>query len=218
MKLVILDFDGTIGDTRNLIVKTMRETVSALNLPQRTDEQFASKIGLPLRQTFTDLIDMDDKTADLCVDTYRRIFVENDKPGAVTTFPNVVETIEELKRRGLLITIASSRSKASVLDFLEKMGLEKHIEYVLGGDDVKQAKPNPEPVIKTLKENGISPNQAIVVGDTVFDILMAHNANVSAVGVTYGNGTRAELQNVKSDYIINDFSELLDIISADGRS
>ena len=50
MKLIIFDFDGTLADTRELIVKTMQQTISALELSPRTDEQCASMIGLPLKQ------------------------------------------------------------------------------------------------------------------------------------------------------------------------
>lgn len=89
LKAVILDFDGTIGDTRGLIVRTMQQTIAELGLPARTDDECASMIGLPLKQTFTDLIPMDDATGDLCAETYRRIFMVNNKPGAVPMFPHV---------------------------------------------------------------------------------------------------------------------------------
>ena len=74
MKLIIFDFDGTLADTRQLIVKTMQQTIHALELAPRTDDQCASMIGLPLKQAFTDLIPMSDEMGDRCVDTYRRIF------------------------------------------------------------------------------------------------------------------------------------------------
>ena len=63
MNTVILDFDGTIADTRSLIVKTMQQTIAKLGLLARTDDQCAEMIGLPLRQSFTALIPMDDATA-----------------------------------------------------------------------------------------------------------------------------------------------------------
>ncbi len=211
IKLIILDFDGTIGDTRSLIVRTMRQTVVELGLPQHTDEEYASRIGLPLRQTFTTLIEMDEATADLCETTYRRLFSSNDGPGAVTAFPNVVDTVKELHRRGCLLTIATSRGRASVIDFLQRLKIDEYIGYVLGGDDVTNAKPDPEPVFKTLKDNNLAAANTVVVGDTAFDILMAHRAGVRAVGVSYGNGTIDELTSAGADFIIDDFAGLLSI-------
>ncbi len=212
IKLVILDFDGTIADTRGIIVRTMRQTAATLGLPQHSDEEYASRIGLPLRQTFTSLIDLDDETADRCEATYRRLFEANDGPDAVTAFPKVVETIKALAAGGTTVTVATSRGRASAEAFLERLGIAGSIGYVLGGDDVDNAKPHPEPVARTLVRYGMKACEALVVGDTHYDILMAHGAGVRAVGVTYGNGTREELVAARADFLIDDFAELLGLV------
>jgi len=208
IKAVILDFDGTLGDTRSLIVSTMRQTIAALGLPERSDDECAAMIGLPLKQTFTDLIPMTDAMGDKCAEVYRRLFDENNTPGRVPMFPHVAETIASLHDRGLLLTVASSRLRGSLVAFLDEMNLSRYIPYVVSVGDVEHAKPAPDMVIKTLKENNLRPEEAIVVGDTVFDIRMAHNAGVMAVGVTYGNGRREELEAEHAEYIIDDFSQL----------
>lgn len=212
LKAVILDFDGTIGDTRGLIVRTMQQTIAELGLPARTDDECASMIGLPLKQTFTDLIPMDDATGDLCAETYRRIFMVNNKPGAVPMFPHVADTIRRMHDAGLLVTIASSRLRPSLAGFVDEMELGTYIPYILSVGDVEHAKPAPDMVLKTLADNDLRPEEAIVVGDTVFDICMAHSAGVRAVGVTYGNGQRADLVAEHAEYVIDDFGELAGIV------
>ena len=211
-KAVILDFDGTIADTRSLIVRTMQQTIAALGLPGRTDDECAAMIGLPLKQTFTDLIPMDDATGDLCAETYRRIFMVNNKPGAVPMFPHVADTIRRMHDAGLLVTIASSRLRPSLAGFVDEMELGTYIPYILSVGDVEHAKPAPDMVLKTLVDNDLRPEEAIVVGDTVFDIRMAHSAGVRAVGVTYGNGQRADLVAEHAEYVIDDFGELAGIV------
>ena len=208
LKAVILDFDGTIGDTRSLIVRTMQQTIGELGLPARTDDECAAMIGLPLKQTFTDLIPMSDAEGDLCAAVYRRIFAVNNKPGAVPMFPGVADTIRRLHAEGMLFTIASSRLRPSLTAFVGEMGLDEYIPYILSVSDVEHAKPAPDMVLKTLADNGLRPEEAIVVGDTVFDIRMAHSAGVAAVGVTYGNGTRADLEAERAEWVIDDFREL----------
>ena len=208
LKSVILDFDGTIADTRALIVSTMQQTITELSLPSRTDDECAAMIGLPLKQTFTDLIPMDDATGDLCAATYRRLFAENNVPGAVPMFPNVKDTILRMHAAGMLVTVASSRLRPSLTAFIDEMGLAPYIPYILSVSDVERAKPAPDMVLKTLRENNLRPEDAIVVGDTMFDIRMAHAAGVKAVGVTYGNGSRASLEAERAEWIIDDFSEL----------
>ena len=207
-RAVILDFDGTIGDTRSLIVRTMQQTIAELGLPARTDDECAAMIGLPLKQTFTDLIPMSDAEGDLCAAVYRRIFAVNNKPGAVPMFPGVADTIRRLHAEGMLFTIASSRLRPSLTAFVGEMGLDEYIPYILSVSDVEHAKPAPDMVLKTLADNGLRPEEAIVVGDTVFDIRMAHSAGVAAVGVTYGNGTRADLEAERAEWVIDDFREL----------
>ncbi|MGN1375773.1 MAG: HAD family hydrolase [Prevotella sp.] len=212
-RCLILDFDGTLGDTKALIVKTMQQTITELGLPLRTDAECAAMIGLPLKQTFTEMIPMSDEMGDKCTAVYRQLFDINNVPGFVSMFPHVAETIAAIHDNGVTITIASSRLIDSLKVFLEDMGLKKYISYVVSAGDVEHAKPAPDMVVKTLNALGFKEDEAIVVGDTRFDILMARNAGVKSIGVTYGNGKRSELNDAGADYIIDDFSEVLDIVS-----
>ena len=212
-KCLILDFDGTLGDTKALIVKTMQQTINELCLPSRTDAECAAMIGLPLKQTFTDMIPMSDEMGDKCTEVYRRLFDINNVQGIVSMFPHVAETISAVHDKGVTLTIASSRLIDSLKVFLEDMNLKKYISYVVSAGDVENAKPAPDMVLKTLKALGYNNDEAIVVGDTRFDILMARNAGVKSIGVTYGNGKPSELRDAGADYIIDDFSDVLNILS-----
>ena len=169
-------------------------------------------IGLPLKKTFTTLIPMSDAQGDLCAETYRRLFDENNVPGAVPVFPNVLETISQLSEMGCTLTIASSRSTPSLRGFIRDLDLEESIKYVVSADDVQHAKPHPEPVIKTMEALGFTPEETLVVGDTVFDILMGQRAGAHTVGVTYGNGSLEEMKANHADYIIDDFAQLACIV------
>ena len=208
-KLIILDFDGTLADTRGLIVKTMQQTLETLGLEPRTDDQCAAMIGLPLKQAFTDLLPMDDEMGDRCAETYRRLFNENNAVYTVPAFPNVLATLHQLHEQGYTLTIASSRSHRSLMEFVEDMHLDEVIPYVLGADDVTPAKPHPEPVLKTLEAFGCKPENAWVIGDTWYDIEMGRRAGVHTCGVTYGNGSREELIRAGADRLVDDFGELM---------
>ena len=212
MKLIILDFDGTLADTRGLIVKTMQQTLDALGLESRTDDQCAAMIGLPLKQAFTDLLPITDEIGEQCVETYRRLFNENNALYVIPTFPNVMETLHQLHEQGYTLTIASSRSNRSLMEFVNDMHLNDVIPYVLGAEDVAHAKPYPDPVLQTLKTFDCKPEDALVVGDTWYDIEMGRRAGVRTCGVTYGNGSREELMRAGADYLIDDFGELMKII------
>lgn len=209
--MVILDFDGTLADTAAVIIRTMQATISELELPFRTDEQCAAMIGLRLVEIPSVLFPECSIDGDIYARTYRRLFHEFNTEDAVRIYPNVVDTLKTLMSKGIILTIASSRSHASLAEYVENLGLSSLISYILGADDVDKGKPDPEPVNRTLKRFGISPEETIVVGDTSFDIQMGKNAGTRTCGVTYGNGSRESLSD--ADRIIDDFGKLLNILS-----
>ena len=208
--ILILDFDGTLGDTVGVIVQTMQATIRELGLPARTDKECASMIGLRLIDIPPVLFPECNLDGEFYAQTYRRLFHIYNTAGAVELYPNVIETLTELKNRGLVLTIASSRSKASLTNHIKDLGIEALISYVLGADDVVEGKPNPEPVNRTLEKFGFKPEEAIVVGDTVFDVDMGKNAGTKTCGVTYGNGSRESIS--AADWVIDDFGHLLEIV------
>ena len=216
MRLIIFDFDGTLADTRGVIVRTLQDTVAALGLPRRTDAECAATIGLPLEGGFAQLCP--DLSADVlarCAETYRVLFDRNNTPGLVPLFPHVAETLRALRARGYTLTIASSRGRDTLTGFVRSLGMEDAFTYVVGADDVTHHKPHAEPVLRTLAHFGLDAAADVwVVGDMTFDVLMGRDAGVRTVGVTYGNGTRAELEAAGADYVIDDLRQLLHIIDS----
>lgn len=210
MKLIIFDFDGTLADTAEVIITTMQATRSELGLPERTDRQYASMIGLRLVEIPAALYPECTIDADLYARTYRRLFHIFNTDDVVNLYPNVLKTLNELKRRDFILTIASSRSRSSLTDFIANLHLTDIISYVLGGNDVNDGKPNAEAVNRTMMKFGMKPEETLVVGDTIFDVQMGMNAGVKTCGVTYGNGSRESLKD--ADWLIDDFSQLLDIL------
>ena len=115
IRLIIFDFDGTLGNTRRHIVTTMRATIQELGLPERTEEAYVATIGLPLAGCFEALYpDERQEMRDRYVETYRRIFAENLKRFKPEAFPQVRETMTALRKKGFTLTIASSRSNSSL--------------------------------------------------------------------------------------------------------
>ena len=211
--LIIFDFDGTLGDTRRNIVTTMQMTIKELHLPNRSDEECAATIGLPLAGCFRTLFpDIQEELIPRCAETYRRFFNENLKTIHPEAFPGVVETLSILHQKGFTLTIASSRSHNSLKELTRNMGIADFISYFLGADDVKEAKPKPVPVLKTLADMHYDAGETLVVGDMAVDILMGANAGTRTCGVTWGNGTKEELENAGATFIIDRMSDLLIIL------
>lgn len=225
MKYIIFDFDGTIGDSQSLIVKTLQDTMRARKLEVKSDEACAKTIGLRLDEAFVSLFGMSAEEGMECAATYREIFLDNKKTMIVQPFPHVIDTLRELHRRGYILGMASSRNHCSLDGYVKQMQLENIFSSIVAGDDVEHVKPAPDMVFKALGEmlgmkNPVTSVEAekfkdilaetLVVGDMNFDVDMAHHAGCKACAVTYGNGTREQL--ASAEFIIDDFVELLGLV------
>lgn len=209
IKLIIFDFDGTLGDTRANIIMTMQETMRVLGYPVAGEEAIAATIGLTLEDGFRELIPgLTERDILRCADVYRDLFEKNRRKMIPTLFPHVKETLNLLKERGCILSVASSRQSVSLRGFLHDMSVEDCISYILGADNVEKSKPDPEPVLKTLRELGIPAEESLVVGDMPVDIIMGLRAGAATCGVTYGNSSREDLVEAGAGYIIEDISEL----------
>ena len=214
IKLVIFDFDGTLADTKENIILTFQMTMKELGVEIKSRQECAATIGLTLEDAFKVLYPgMAAEKYILLRDTYRRIFKENRKILVPGLFPEVMETLEELRRRGYLMSIASSRQSASLQSFLEDMKIAHLFEYAVGGDNVEHPKPAPDAVLQILRHYNLSAEEAFVVGDMPFDINMATNAGVKSCGVTWGNADAAQLKESGANYVIDKMSQLLEILN-----
>ena len=214
IRLIVFDFDGTLGDTKENIVKTMQETMRRMGYPIPDEPTIASTIGLPLETGFE--IMAPGITQERCLECaalYRVVFDEYKAQLKPQPFPGVKETLSALKERGLLMSVASSRLSVSLNAFVRDMGLDRYISYVLGVDFQRKPKPNPDPVLQCLEHFGVPASEALVVGDMPVDILMGAAAQCRTCGVTWGNATREQLAAAGADSIIDQMSELSTIIS-----
>ncbi len=184
-----------------------------MHLPPRTDAQCRTIIGLPLAQCFVTLCGVDNDTAERCADVYRRVFDELNTDGTVRLFPHVLETIKALHDHGLQLAICSSRGRPTLEGFVKTFRLEDYVGMVVSANDVEHHKPHPEPVQKILATLDVKPDEAVVVGDASYDILMGRNAGCRTVGVTYGNQSAADLRAAGADMLIDDFAQLLTNVS-----
>jgi phosphoglycolate phosphatase len=126
-------------------------------------------------------------------------------------YPNVLETLKAMGGRGL--AIVTNKPMAHTEKTLKALGLESQFQVVLGGDSLATRKPDPGPVLEALRRLGVSPGQALMVGDSPMDIHAARSAGVRVAAVTYGFRTGAELMSHAPDYLIGGFAELREVVS-----
>ena len=214
IKVAIFDFDGTLADTRAPIVMAKQDTMRDAGLPVADEEACAATIGLTAKAGFQKLFpDLPDAKQDELVVKYRARFDELIGKMPPTRFPGVDEVLGMLREKGIVCTIATSRNRKSLYEFLDGWGMTDVFAYILTGDDTKLLKPDPEPVRKTLRDLSISPEEALVIGDMPVDIAMGKGAGASTVGVTYGNSDREALRKAGADFVIDNIRELPEILA-----
>ena len=135
IKLIIFDFDGTLGDTRRNIVTTMQMTIKELQLPSRTEAECAATIGLPLAGCFRTLFpDIQDELISRCAETYRRIFNENLQKITPEAFPGVVKTLKTLKEQfDTILMLMNGIGIVGTLDRLPKFFRQRDKLLAPGG-------------------------------------------------------------------------------------
>lgn len=208
-KNLIFDFDGTLVDTAPLIVSTMQATIREMGLPPKSDEECRATIGLRLEEIPSVLWNGGEGLSTKFAATYRRLFDELKRPIKVECFAGVDEGLRKLRAHGYGIAIAGSRSHKSLDEYVSDFGWGGLLDAVIGGNDVEHGKPAPDAVYVICNRLGWNPEECLVTGDAIYDILMGKNAGSMTCGVAYGNQTREQLMCANPDWIVDKFNELV---------
>ena len=208
---ILFDFDGTLADTSEGIVRCTQATLKEMGLPASTPARIRATIGLPLGQCFERGTDTPPERIDEACLTYRRLFNEIAIP-CTTLFDGVRETLAALHAQGLRLAVCTSRSSASLENLMEVHGIKDFFSAHTCNDDVLQgrAKPKPAPdlALLLLERLGARAEESLVVGDTVFDLEMGRGAGCRTCGVSYGNQDRAQLLTAAPDAVVDRFRDL----------
>jgi phosphoglycolate phosphatase len=216
-RLLIFDLDGTLVDSAAGIAASFNHALTTVArvapLPQA---RITRMIGLPLAQMFAETLPpaLEGRIPD-CIAAYRAHYDETAVPNS-RLFPGVRTTLETLHTAGRTLTVATTKYSFVAEAVIASVGLRPLFAHVLGGDSVPEHKPHPALVLKTLALTGAPPDDALVVGDSTYDMLMAAAANVRAVGVTYGVHAREELRSAGATTLIDAPPDLLPLVGAEG--
>ncbi len=204
----IFDFDGTLMDTSGVILSTIKATIKEMGLPDKTDEECRSIIGIRTDEAgkylYPDLNISNKEFARVFRANYDRL----QKDAREKPYPGVIETLKKLREEGCRLAIASSRRLVSLTDYLNNLGIKDWFDIIVGADSVTKGKPDPEPVLTVLKALGWNADDTLVVGDADVDIMMGNAAGCKTCAVTYGNGSISSLKAAYPNYMINDFKDV----------
>ncbi len=195
---VLFDLDGTLLDSIQLILESYHYTLDVHGLERRPDSYWLAGIGTPLRAQLEEVA-REAVSLDVLVETYRSYNHEH-HDRLVGPYPGVVEMVRALRALGCPIGIVTSKMRKGALRGLRVSGLVDVVDVVVGADDVKRAKPHPEPVMRALDELDADADSTIFVGDSVHDMRAGRAAGVATGAVLWGPFARRDLQQTRPTY------------------
>lgn len=207
--LIVLDWDGTLVDSADRIVASMQAAAAEVGLAVPDGGAVRAIIGLGLPEAFAKLWPgIDPRAAELLRESYSRHFVAADRRQPAGFFPGVHETLEALRRSGCELAIATGKSRRGLERALGDLDLGDYFDASRCADETR-SKPHPLMLEELLAETGRRREEAVMVGDTEFDLQMAAAAGVASVAVTWGVHERERLERCTPALVIDEFSALL---------
>lgn len=215
-RLLVFDWDGTLADSANTIVRAMQTAIMQLQLEARDDAAVRDVIGLGLaeaaRKLYPGLSPAEvDTLAAGYKSHYRALMTET-----IPLFPGVADTLEELATQGYLLAVATGKSRIGLDRSLRDTGLAECFAVSRCADEFF-SKPHPGMLLELMSETGAAPDSTLMIGDSVWDMEMAGRANVPAVAVSYGVHDRERLLQYQPLLCIDNLAALAQWLQANQR-
>lgn len=207
IRAVLYDFDGTLADSTELIMRSYRHTMTRHLGRCPPDEVWLAGFG----RTLESQIERFGRSAQECaamLQTYRDFQGEHHDT-LLRPFPGALETVAELRRRGLALAIVTSKHAEATLRGMRLCGLMDHFEVIVTPEDVANPKPHPEPVLHALDRLGVDAGAALFVGDSPHDVAAGRAAGVRTAAALWGPFARATLEAAGPDLLLESQDDVL---------
>jgi len=209
LKLVIFDWDGTLMDSTAHIVASVQAAAQDIGLPPPSEERARSVIGLSLdRALATALPGLSPERAQAFAMAYRERYLAADRDeGAL--FPGVEALLNRLDEAGIWTAVATGKGRAGLDRAMAEMGVSSRFLVTRCADE-SRSKPHPQMLEELLDWTGLEAHQALMVGDSSFDLDMARSLGMASVGVTSGAHSAERLRQSEPLVLLEDVAQLSD--------
>jgi pyrophosphatase PpaX len=203
---LLFDLDGTLIDSIELIMRSMRHAFDGYAASAPTDAEWRALIGRPLVDSFREFVPKESDVERL-IGRYREYQLEH-HDRLVRPYEGIVAAIEGFAAEGHPMALVTSKADWLAVRALLHVGLDSAISVVVGCDSCTRHKPHPEPVERALALLRSAPEDAIFVGDSPHDVESGRAAGVRTIGVTWGAATRDELADAGADLVVREVEQL----------
>lgn len=201
LKAIIFDFDFTLGDSTNGIILSVNYALEKIGVSIKEENEIKKTIGLSLKNTFSTLTRKNnEEEAELFAKYFKEkadlVMVENTE-----LYSDVKEILQNLKRKGYKIGIVTTKYHYRIEQILHKFNALDLVDLIVGAEDVKIEKPNPEGLLWMVDNLQLERDNILYVGDSLVDAKTAENAQVKFAGVLTGTTVRDEFKLYKNVFI-----------------
>lgn len=208
---IIFDLDGTLSNSENSILTTLKQTFEHLGVKTPPYETLLKFIGPPLVESFCRYCGFDEAQAINARYVYQQYFDVTGKELNVL-YDGVKSLLKQLKESGKRLYIATTKEEKASLYIIEKLGIAKYFDRLVGASKDNSLSEKADLLKKLLSECNISPDSAVLIGDTSYDVIGAQKAGIDCIAVLYGFSSAEQLLQNGAKLLAKDVETLSKIL------
>lgn len=215
LRLAVFDVDGTLVDSQHHINASMQLAYAAVGLAGPSMDQVRSIVGLSLPQAMDQMSpNLTDAQNDALVAAYKATFKSKREGGeSAPLYAGISEMLDGLEQDDhLLLGVATGNSRRGLDAVVQGHGLMGKFVTMQVADN-HPSKPNPSMLLATLSETGVAAENAVMIGDTTFDMEMGVAAGMACIGVSWGYHEVADLRAAGAKWIVDDAAALTTLLN-----
>ncbi len=205
LKAIIFDVDGTILDTEQAILQSLQRTLREETAKEYTLDELRFALGIPGKDTLQQLNVDDIETVYQKWSTAVLDFSQE-----VSVFPKLEAVIQSLASKPIQLGIVTSKTRQEVTDEFDPFGLSNYFTHIISASDTEQHKPHPEPLLACLELLQVAPEDAIYIGDSIYDLQCAKQAGAKFALALWGAKTTKGYE--EADYVLQEPKDILTLI------
>ena len=197
-KALIFDFDYTLGDSTQGIVQSVLFALAKLGEEPKTTEEIRKTIGLSLKETYFALSNRNDEESALLFDKYFKEKADEVMVPSTQIYEPVKDFFSYLREKDCKIGIVTTKFHYRIDAILAKFAMNDMVDVIVGGEDVKTPKPDPEGLLYAIKQLQLEKKDILYIGDSVVDAKTAQSAEVDFAGVLTGTTSAEDFEKFKN--------------------